>query len=179
MQQDANFPVRPLPTSHRRIVARLAAVACPPELLAADLTSDLIAEFEAVLSVLPAGVRKPIRVGLVAFDRGARLYPKSRGRRFARLDDATAEAYFRAVLGRAGLGTALARIKGLVVMCYYELPEVKEQIGYRPDAYIASVTRRRLATYGPQIRAGEAAVLAHEPAGQPARELPAPRPDES
>ena len=179
MQHDADSLVRPLPTSHRRIAARLAAVVCPPELLTADLTSDLLAEFEAVLSVLPAGVRKPIRVGLVAFDRGAHLYPKSRGRRFARLDDATAKAYFRAVLGRAGLGTALARIKGIVVMCYYELPEVKEEIGYRPAAYIASVTRRRLASYGPQIRAGEAAVLTNEPAGQLAREPTSPRLDES
>ena len=39
-------------------------------------------------------------------------------------------------------------------MCYYELPEVKEQLGYRPDPYIAAVSRRRLASYGAQIRAG-------------------------
>ena len=45
-------------------------------------------------------------------------------------------------------------------MCYYELPEVKEQLGYRPDAYIAAVSQRRLRSYGAQIRAGEAAVLA-------------------
>jgi hypothetical protein len=54
-----------------------------------------------------------------------------------------------------------------VVMCYYELPEVKEQLGYRPDAYIAAVSRRRLDRYGPEIRAGEAAVLE--------RDRPAPR----
>jgi hypothetical protein len=160
MQHDAISPLRPLPASQRRILARLAEVVCPPEPRAADLSDGLLAEFEALLGVLPAAVRRPIRVGLVAFDQGARLYPRARGRRFSRLGDAAAEAYFRAVLARAGLGTALARIKGLVVMCYYELPEVKEKIGYRPGPYIAAVTQRRLASYAAQIRAGEAAVLA-------------------
>jgi len=51
----------------------------------------------------------------------------------------------------------------MVAMCYYELPEVKEEIGYRPGPYIAAVSRRRLESYGPEIRAGEAAVLAPDP----------------
>jgi hypothetical protein len=144
----------------RRVVARLADVACPPEPRSAKLISELLAEFEATLSTLSPTVRRPIVAGLVAFDRGARLYPKARGRRFVRLDDATAEAYLRAVLARV---PAFALIKGLIVMCYYELPEVKEQIGYRPDDYIELVSRRRLASYGPQILAGEAAVLAAPP----------------
>ena len=146
----------------RRIAARFAEVVCPPEVRAGDLRDKLLAEFESLLLVLPSGVRWSVRSGLVAFDQGARLYPRARGRRFAQLADADAEAYFRAVLARrgAGLGAALQRIKGLVVFCYYELPEVKDQIGYRPDAYIAAVSQRRLASYGRQIRAGEAAVFA-------------------
>src|SRR6266702_3241495 len=87
--------------------------------------------------------------------------------RFARLADLEAEAYLRAVLARGGgLATMVQRLRGLVVMCYYELPEVKVQLGYRPDAYIAAVSRRRVDRYGPEIRAGEAAVVA--------RDLPAP-----
>lgn len=152
--RDANPGARRLATPLRRVVARLAVVACPP---GPDLTEGLLAEFEATLSAVSASVRRFIVVGLLAFDRGARLYPKARGRRFARLDDATAQAYFRIVLARV---PAFALLKGLVVMCYYELPEVKEQIGYRPDDYIASVSRRRLDSYGAQILAGEAAVLA-------------------
>jgi hypothetical protein len=151
--------------STRRIVARLAKVVCPPG--AGDLTEDLLAEFEATLSALSATVRRPILAGLVAFDRGARLYPRSRGRRFVHLADPLAERYFAAVLARRGLGTALARIKGLIVMCHYELPTVQEQIGYRPAPYIAAVSRRRLETYGAQIRAGEAAVLARDSEGEP------------
>jgi hypothetical protein len=174
VHQDGSPPAPRPGSAVRRIVARLAEVACPPEVRAGNLTDELAAEFESLLEVVSPVVRWSVRGGLVAFDQGARLYPRARGRRFAHLADGDADAYFRAVLARrgAGLGTALQRIKGLVVYCYYELPEVKDQLGYRPDAYIAAVSKRRLASYGPQIRAGEAAVLAPGPGGPDARARP-------
>jgi hypothetical protein len=130
------------------------------------VTSELLDEFESLLGALPASLRWLIPGWLVALDHGARLYPRARGRRFVRLADAEADAYIRAMLARrrSGLAQSLQRIKGLIIMCYYELPEVKEQLGYRPDAYIAEVSRRRLASYGAQIRAGEAAALGADPA---------------
>jgi hypothetical protein len=147
-------------------VLRLAEVVCPPQSWSADQADGLIAEFEAMLGALPGTVRRPILVSLLTFDHAARMYPRSRGRRFVSLPAHTAEAYFRAVLARrrSGVGAMLARLKGLVVMCYYELPAVKDAIGYRPDAYIAAVSQRRLASYAAEIRAGEAAVLAPDPA---------------
>ena len=175
MPENGSAPARRLGPVVRRVAARFAEVACPPELRTGDLTDRLLAEFESLLGVVPSGVRWSVRGGLMAFDQGARLYPRARGRRFVHLADADAEAYFRAVLARrgGGLGAALQRIKGLVVFCYYELPEVKDQLGYRPDAYIAAVSQRRLASYGPQIRAGEAAVLASDAGGPD----PGARPD--
>jgi hypothetical protein len=173
MSREEALPTLPawrLRPSVRRIVVRLAGVACPPpggtgDLMGGDLMGGLVAEFEALLGALPRSARSLILGGLVAFDQGARLYPRAHGRRFVRLPDADADAYLRAVLAqrRGGLATSVQRIKGLVVMCYYELPEVKEQLGYRPDAYIAEVSRRRLTLYGPQIRAGEAALLGSGP----------------
>lgn len=173
MREDGSSPARRQGLVVRRIVARFAEIVCPPEVRAGNLTDGLLAEFESMLEVWPPGVRWAVRGGLLAFDQGARLYPRARGHRFVHLADGDADAYFRAVLGRrrGGLGPALQRIKGLVVMCYYELPEVKDQLGYRPDAYIAAVSRRRLASYGPQIRAAEAALLAPGPAG-PQRSAP-------
>ena len=171
MREDRSSAARRQGSVVRRIVARFAEVVCPPEVLAGNLRDRLLAEFESMLEVWPSAVRWSVRGGLVAFDQGARLYPRARGRRFVQLAAGDANAYFGAVLARraGGMGPALARIKGLVVMCYYELPEVKDQLGYRPDAYIAVVSRRRLVSYGPQIRAGEAALLAPEPgsAGAP------------
>jgi hypothetical protein len=174
MREDRSSAARRQGAVVRRIVARFAEIVCPPGVLAGNLRVRLLAEFESMLEVWPSAVRWSVRGGLVAFDQGARLYPRARGRRFVQLSDGDANAYFRAVLAcrAGGLGPALARIKGLVVMCYYELPEVKDQLGYRPDAYIAAVSRRRLASYGPQIRAGEAALLAPDP-GRPGMTLDA------
>ena len=167
-------PAWRLRSPFRRIVVRLAEVACPPHVPVGDVMGGLLTEFESLLGALPAGVRWLIPGGLVAFDQGARLYPRSHGRRFVRLPDADADAYLRAVLARrrGGLATSLQRIKGLVIMCYYELPEVKEQLAYWPDSYIAEVSRRRLSSYGAEIRAGEAAALrfdpySHDPAASP------------
>jgi hypothetical protein len=169
MREDRSSAARRQGSVVRRVVARFAEIACPPEVLAGNLRDRLLAEFESMLEVWPSAVRWSVRGGLVAFDQGARLYPRARGHRFVQLADGDANAYFRAVLAcqAGGLGPALQRIKGLIMMCYYELPEVKDQLGYRPDAYIAAVSRRRLASYGPQIQAAEAALLAPDP-GSPA-----------
>jgi len=163
--------------SARRIVARFAAVACPPEVRSGERTERLLGEFELLLGAMPAGMRKSIPVAFVLFDRAARLYPPARGRRFARLGDREADSYLRAVLAarRGGLAALVRLLKGLVVMCYYELPEVKEQLGYRPGPYIAAVSRRRLVAYGPEIRAVEAAVLAPDPGSPEAGIFPGPR----
>ena len=144
----------------RAAARRFAEVVCPPGMLTHHRTDRVLAEFEQVLGALAPAARKGLVVALVALDQGARLYPRSRGRRFTRLDDQAAEAYIRALLSRVWLAELVQRIKGLVVMCYYELPVVQREIGYDPAPYIAAVSRRRLESYGPQIRAGEAAVTA-------------------
>jgi hypothetical protein len=139
-------------------------------MLAHHRTDRVLAEFEQMLGALAPTARKGLTVALVALDQGARLYPRSRGRRFSRLDEAAAEAYIRALLERRGTAAQLVqRIKGLVVMCYYELPVVQREIGYDPAPYIAAVSRRRLESYGPQIRAGEAAVTARQDRQDPGR----------
>jgi hypothetical protein len=122
-------------------------------------TDRVLDEFELMLGAMAPGARKGLIAAFVTLDQGARLYPRSRGRRFSLLDDETAEAYVRALLARHGIaGLVARRVKGVLVMCYYELPPVQREIGYDPAPFIAEVSRRRLASYGPEIRAGEAAV---------------------
>ena len=142
----------------RRAARRFAEVVCPPGMLAQHRTDRVLAEFEQMLAALAPAARKGVAAAFVALDQGARVYPPSRGRRFTRLDDQAAEAYIRTLLSRGPAAELVQRIKGLVVMCYYELPVVQREIGYDPVPYIAAVSRRRLESYGPQIRAGEAAV---------------------
>ena len=141
-------------------------------MLAHHRTDRVLAEFDLMLDALAPGARKSLAAVIVALDQGARLYPRSRGRRFTQLDDQVAEAYIRALMARRGIAAdVMQRLKSLFVMCYYELPVVQREIGYEPAPYIAAVSRRRLESYGPAIRAGEAAVTAIQAsdagAGQP------------
>jgi len=139
-----------------RVLRRFATVVCPPAIREDQRAERVLAEFSLLLGVLRPAARRALLLAFVAFDQGARLYPASRGRRFGRLGDQAADAYLRALLGREdAIGELTQRLKSLIVMCYYELPEVKAEIGYDPDPYIAAVARRRLESYGAQIRAGE------------------------
>jgi hypothetical protein len=163
----------------REITARFAEIVCPPEVRAEGRADRVVGEFELLLGSVQPAARHALSAAFLVFDRAARLYPRVGGRRFVRLGDQAADRYVRALLTRSGrLGGVVRRLKGLIVMCYYELPEVKSEIGYHPDPYIAAVSQRRLARYGAQIRAGEAAVLAGGPSGPDQTGAPGRRPEE-
>jgi hypothetical protein len=135
---------------------RFAEIVCPPEVREGGRTDRVLREFGLMMGALPVAARRALAVALLAVDQGARL---RWGRPMSRLDDRAAEAYLRALLGRGGLAAEMAeRLRGVMVMCYYELPEVQREIGYDPGPYIAAVSRRRLESYPADIRAGEASV---------------------
>ena len=146
---------------------------CPPEVRAGQRADRVLGEFALMLGSLPPAARKALAAALILLDQGARLYPPARGRRLARLGDHVAEGYVRAVLARHDPAAELIRrLKSVITMCYYELPEVQQEIGYNPAPYIAAVSRRRLESFGPDIRAGEAAVTAPPELGAPGRGTP-------
>jgi hypothetical protein len=134
-----------------RVTERIADLTCAPE---PGVRTALLRDVALHLGCLPVAARRATGPGLWLFDQAARL---RHGRRFTRLDDARADAYLRRVLyGRAGpVATVVRLVKSVVVLCYYELPSVKQALGYRPDAYVAEVSARRIALYGNEIRAAE------------------------
>ncbi|HTQ92631.1 MAG TPA: hypothetical protein VMK84_24365 [Streptosporangiaceae bacterium] len=143
-------------------------MACPPEVRTSGRADQVLREFGLLLGALPPSARKALAATLALLDQGARLYPPARGRRFARLDDQVAAAYIRAVLARGGPAAELIwRLRSAVALCYYELPEVQQEIGYDPAPYVAAVSRRRLESHGRDIRAGEAAVTARPERDEP------------
>ena len=151
-----------------RVARRFAGIVCPPGISEDHRAERVMREFGLMLGSLPPAARKALAVALVLLDQGARLYPPSRGRRFARLDDQAAGAYIRAVLTRGGPAAELIwRLRSAITVCYYELPEVQREIGYDPAPYVAAVSRRRLESYGQDIRAGEAAVTARPERDEP------------
>jgi hypothetical protein len=136
----------------RQAARRFAEIVCPPEVRSGRRADRVLREFGLMLGSLPPAARKALAVALAALEQGARLYPPSRGRRFTRLDDRVAAAYVRALLARPDPAAELIRrLKSVLVMCYYELPEVQREIGYDPDPYIAAVSRRRLERYGTEL----------------------------
>jgi|SRR5579875_1084001 hypothetical protein len=137
---------------------RFAETVCPPQVRDGDRAERVLREFELMLAALQPAARRAVTAGLVLIDQGARLYPRSGCRRLARLDDRAAADYLGALLRRRGTAAEMARrLKSMVVIGYYELPETRREIGYDPDPYIAAVSRRRLEAYGAHIRAAEAA----------------------
>ena len=151
-------PAEPAAEVPWRLAARrFAEIVCPPEVRSGQRVERVLGEFGLMLGSLPPAARKALAVALAGVEQGARLYPPARGRRFTRLGDRVASAYVRALLARPDPAAELVRrLKSVLVMCYYELPEVQREIGYDPEPYIAAVSRRRLDRYGPQIRAHEA-----------------------
>jgi hypothetical protein len=157
--------VRPIPRPIRRIIVRFAAVVCPSELRTERLAGPLLAEFTRYLAALPPHLRLALLGAFAVVDQGARLFGPARGRRLVDLSPAQADAYFRHLMVGAGASSrALAQLlKGLITLCYYELPTVQAAIGYQPGPYVAQVAARRQARYGEAIRRGEAAVYADDP----------------
>jgi hypothetical protein len=139
------------------VLDRIAVLVCPPELAELGLAAALRRDLEAHLRCLPPVTRRAAGPALRLFDQGARLRPAARGRRFLRLDDGRADAHLRYVLYERGgpIAAVVQLLRGLVVLCYYELPQVKAALGYDPDPYVAEVAARRQARYGPAIRAAE------------------------
>lgn len=148
----------------RPSIERFAEIVCPPELRTQALMAGLIERLELQLAAMPAYLNRSVIAAFVALDHGARVHRGARGRRLTALEDPRAEGYIGSLSrDRPQVRRDLVRlIKAFVVMCYYELPEIRTQLGYEPDAYIAGVARRRMEAHGEEIRAAEAAVLADE-----------------
>jgi hypothetical protein len=136
----------------RRVVTRLAAVACPPDPGGDELMSRVVDDFARGLASLPPVARRGIGPLLCLFDEITRLRPGAGGRRFSRLDDARADARLSRVLrGNGPSSTVIRLVKGLVVLAYYEQPEVRAALGYDPDGYIVEVAARRLTLHGAEL----------------------------
>ena len=143
------------------LIERLVEVLCPARPDAPGEQRETVESIEAYVACLPPARRRALAAALVALDQGARLYPPSRGRRFAELDAARAERYLRLLLrGRLRpVRLAAEVLTSLVALCHYDLPEVRARLGYEPDAHIARVARRRLERHGEAIARAEQAVV--------------------
>lgn len=140
----------------RLTVRRFAELVCPPEIAKPGRLDATLQELDLMLAALGPAAGRMVSVFFSAIDQGARLYPACRCRPLTFAPTWAAASYVGTLIGwRGTAGELVRRLKGLVAMCYYELPEVKREIGYLPDPYIAAVSARRLERYGADIRIAE------------------------
>ncbi len=134
-------------------LVQLLRVSCPADLRDLDLEARAAVEAELFLRSLTPGIRYGFLGALSALEVSARLRPSSRGKPFSRLDDDHARRHFESWWHAPSLGHAMAKaMKATVVMGFYELPEIRAQLAYAPDAWIAKVARRRMERYADEIR---------------------------
>jgi hypothetical protein len=150
------------PTALRPALASVVKIACPPDVIRRDLVEPVALAVEHALRVYPAGVRAALVAGLASFEATAVV---RYGRRFSRLDDARAHAWWRAWWASPfAPARQLARsLKMLAAIAYYDCPTVKDALAYHPDAWIADVARRRLETWGVAIERADEDLLAPDP----------------
>jgi choline dehydrogenase-like flavoprotein len=149
----------PMPRT-RRLLRSLATLLCPPEAVP-DLLDPLLDDVELSLQAMPAAIRAALRAGLAAYELGA---VARWGRPASRLAPEQAGRYLDAwTHGLAVQRELIKAVRSLVCLAYFELPAVKERLGYRPERWIARVTRHRLATYGADIARHADSLRAPEP----------------
>jgi len=138
----------------RATAEKLVPAACPHDSAATAVADQL----ERSLRSFPGHVRAALVAGLTTFELSAVL---RYGRPFSRLDAEQARAWFRSWWDSPiPLCHELVKgIRAILAYAYYEQPAVKRRLEFHPDAWIAEVARRRLATYGDEIERHEADLL--------------------
>lgn len=154
-----------LPASVRRTLTALAPVILTDEVERLGLLERTIDQVELMLSSFPRGVRAALIAGLSAFELGALADLPWRARPFSLLPPARREAYFRRWWDSSAAPTRqLAKaLKGAVAFAYFELPEMRERLTYRPEPWIAEIKARRLTVFKDEIEAHERLVRAPDP----------------
>ena len=154
-----------LSDNQRRTLGALTHVACPPDVAALGCEQRVVDEVELVLGTFPPEMRWGVIASLVVLEWLSVFLPATFGRRFSSLPRAAQERYFAAAWHHplALVRQAMKGVKGLVAMAYYEVPAVKERLGYRPEPWMAQVKTTRIERYAAEIRAHDAMLLAPDP----------------
>jgi len=125
----------------------------------------VVDQMELSMRSVPALVRTALLSGMTGYEVASTVWPGNWGRPASKLSRERATRYYDAWRrSPIRLQTEFVKgLKGLLCMGYYEMPQVKEQLGYTPDAWVKKVTRRRLEVYGDEIRRHEAKLFEPDP----------------
>jgi hypothetical protein len=144
----------------RAVLTSLVPVICPPE--AVPLAAAIVDELELTYQTIPALLQRALPAGFLAYDLGA--LPRHRKRARSLTGD-SAERYFASwERGPTPFHRQLTNsVNQLMSFVCFEQPAMMERIGYRPAAWIAEVTKKRLTVYADDVRAQQVQILAADP----------------
>jgi glycine/D-amino acid oxidase-like deaminating enzyme len=132
-----------------------------------------VAELEIFVGALPPAARRLLAVGVALLDLGS-VRRRFGYRRLRGLDGESAARYLEWWQARPLVVRRVALLaRDLVLMAYYEQPDVRERLGYVPDAWVAAVARRRSDTWSDAISAHQQLLMRRLPLRSPRAVAPA------
>ncbi len=155
-------------SSHRKaLVKSVARVVCPTQPDIGPLLGKISHHTELSIRAFPTPVRIALLAAMSTYDLAARLFPSTRGTPARNLRGVVAAQYFKSWWdSKLAPRREFSRgFKGLICLAFYEMPAVKEHLGYTPEAWIKKVTHTRLTTYADAIAKREQAIIESDPLG--------------
>jgi len=151
-----------MPRAARRVWEGLAPVICPPEAVQLGIVGDIVDHVALTMSALPPLFRAGLTAGVIGYDLGAIPF---HFRRAHKLDGERARRYFESWLhGPTALHRQLAlALRQLLALAHYEQPVIQSRMGYRPQAWIEQVKKRRLEVYADDIARHQQALITPDP----------------
>ncbi len=149
------------------LVKSVARVVCPTQPEIEPLLGEIVHHTELSIRAFPTPARIALLAAMSTYDLTAQLFPFTRGTPARNLRGAVAERYFKSWWNSklAPCREFSRGFKGLICLAFYEMPVVKEHLGYTPDAWIKKVTHTRLTTYAEAIANREQAIIESDPLG--------------
>ncbi len=163
-----NPPLPPIRLSRgtRRTLDAMTATVAPPEPVVPDREARIAAFAAAYLPYLPPLSRRLLPLGFWLFEWGPLIFLFAL-RPFSKLGPEARRRYLVSwQRSRWSLRRQMIKgLKALVVMGFYDMPEVQAHIGYEPSPYVEALVKQRAEDYA---RRGLPFVSEpHAPAGEP------------
>jgi hypothetical protein len=154
-----------VPRPARRVLESLVPVICPREAVELGIVSDVVDHVQLTLGALAPLFRAGFVAGIVTYDLSAKAWLPARGKSAQALPPELATRWFRTWLDSSNpaFHQLAFAMKQLISLAHYEQPAVQQKMGYRPQQWIETVTKRRLDLYGEDVQRHQASILAPDP----------------
>jgi choline dehydrogenase-like flavoprotein len=148
-----------MPDITRQVVAAaVRALSRPEERAAAGFVERVVSDASRVHAAFPPQARAAMRAGAVLVEFGGGR------RRFSRLERAEATASIDRWERRPLAVRRLAQLPiRLALLAYFEQPEVRDRLGYRPDGWIAEIAERRRGLWHADVDAHQRLLVSPAP----------------